>query len=161
MVGEVITHFRTHFSGWIESDLHSGEWVLTHGRMETGDQRCQEEADKAIRKEGAVLVFLAAGPVRAVGSLTSLLPGGALFSFCVRVPDQTVNQQKQDALFSHGHWASETPCKGFKVLRTDFVHPQYDWLVDPFQQCRQPGFLLRDPKAEESCQLTNCCNFPL
>ena len=33
-VGEFTTHFRTYFSGWIESDLHWGLSVLlTHGQM--------------------------------------------------------------------------------------------------------------------------------
>ena len=33
-VGEFITHFRTYFSGWIESDVHRGyDLGLTHGQV--------------------------------------------------------------------------------------------------------------------------------
>ena len=30
-LGEITTHFRTYFSGWIESDVHWGNGVLTSG----------------------------------------------------------------------------------------------------------------------------------
>ena len=32
-VGEFTTHFRTYFSGWIESDVHGQTGILTHGHM--------------------------------------------------------------------------------------------------------------------------------
>ena len=33
--GRCTTHFRTYFSGWIESDVHWGYrlWILTHGQV--------------------------------------------------------------------------------------------------------------------------------
>ena len=33
LVGEFTTHFRTYFSGWIESDVHWGYGVLTHSHI--------------------------------------------------------------------------------------------------------------------------------
>ena len=38
LAGEFTTHFRTYFSGWIESDVHWGYGILTHGHVGGRDE---------------------------------------------------------------------------------------------------------------------------